>query len=126
MSLSHEHVGCKITAKINTVTLIRAELLINLCYEIPCIYFLRKYMALQNTAIIYFWNIILKKYSNIILFLFFRFWLFRFKTHTQSLSTHHGGFWETETSTIGFNFKVSSVGFELNLLSTDFSWLFRN
>ena len=36
MSLSHEHVGSKIPAKINTFTLTRAELLIHLCYEIPC------------------------------------------------------------------------------------------
>ena len=37
MSLSHEHVGSKIPAKINTYKLTRAELLIHLCYEIPCI-----------------------------------------------------------------------------------------
>ena len=37
MSLSHEHVGSKIPAKINTFMLTRAELLIHLCYEIPCI-----------------------------------------------------------------------------------------
>ena len=36
MSLSHEHVGSKIPAKINTFMLTRAELLIHLCYEIPC------------------------------------------------------------------------------------------
>ena len=36
MSLSHEHVGSKIPAKINTFMLTRAELLIYLCYEIPC------------------------------------------------------------------------------------------
>ena len=38
MSLSHEHVGSKIPAKINTFMLTRAELLIHLCYEIPCTY----------------------------------------------------------------------------------------
>ena len=32
MALSHEHLGSKILAKILT----RAELLFNLCYEIPC------------------------------------------------------------------------------------------
>ena len=37
MSLSHEHVGSKIPAKINTSMLNRAELLITLCYETPCI-----------------------------------------------------------------------------------------
>jgi hypothetical protein len=37
MCLSHEHVGYKIPAKINTYMLTRAELLIHLCYEIPCI-----------------------------------------------------------------------------------------
>ena len=36
MSLSHEHVGSKIPAKINIYMLTRAELLIHLCYEIPC------------------------------------------------------------------------------------------
>ena len=36
MSLSHGHVGSKIPAKINTYILIGAELLIHLCYEIPC------------------------------------------------------------------------------------------
>ena len=37
MSLSHEHVGSKIPAKINTYMLTRAELLIHLCYEIHCV-----------------------------------------------------------------------------------------
>ena len=36
MSLSHEHVGSKIPAKINTFMVTRAELLIHLCHEIPC------------------------------------------------------------------------------------------
>ena len=36
MPLSHEHVGFKIVAKIKIYILIRAELLLNLCYEIPC------------------------------------------------------------------------------------------
>ena len=34
--LKYEHVGSKKTAKINTYMLTRAELLITLCYEIPC------------------------------------------------------------------------------------------
>ena len=38
MSLSHESVGSKIPAKINTFMLTWAELLIHLCYEIPCIW----------------------------------------------------------------------------------------
>ena len=37
MPLSHEHVGSKIVAKIKIYILARAELLFNLCYEIPCI-----------------------------------------------------------------------------------------
>ena len=37
MPLSHEHVGSKIVAKIKINILTRAELLLNLCYEIPCI-----------------------------------------------------------------------------------------
>ena len=37
MSLSHEHIGPKISAKIKIYILIRAELLFPLCYEIPCI-----------------------------------------------------------------------------------------
>ena len=36
MPLSQEHVGSKIVAKIKIYTLTRAELLLNLCYEIPC------------------------------------------------------------------------------------------
>ena len=36
MGLSHEHVGPKILAKIKIYILTRAELLISLCYEIPC------------------------------------------------------------------------------------------
>jgi hypothetical protein len=38
MALSHEGVGSKIPAKINTYMLNRAELLITLCYETPCTY----------------------------------------------------------------------------------------
>ena len=36
MPLSHEHVESKIVAKIKNYILARAELLLNLCYEIPC------------------------------------------------------------------------------------------
>ena len=36
MGLTNEHVGSKIVAKIKIYILTRAELLINLCYEIPC------------------------------------------------------------------------------------------
>ena len=36
MGLSHEHVGSKIPAKIQLYILTRAELLITLCYDIPC------------------------------------------------------------------------------------------
>ena len=36
MALSHEHIGYKKLANINTNMLTRAELLITLCYEIPC------------------------------------------------------------------------------------------
>ena len=36
MPLSHEHVGSKIPAKIQIYILSRAEILITLCYEIPC------------------------------------------------------------------------------------------
>ena len=36
MPLSHEHVESKILAKIKIYILTRAELLFNLCYEIPC------------------------------------------------------------------------------------------
>ena len=39
MSLSHEHVRPKILGKIKTYVLTRAELLFNLCYEIPCRWF---------------------------------------------------------------------------------------
>ena len=36
MGLTNEHVGSKKPAKINAYILSRAELLITLCYEIPC------------------------------------------------------------------------------------------
>ena len=36
MPLTYEHVGSKKPAKINAFMLTRAELLITLCYEIPC------------------------------------------------------------------------------------------
>ena len=36
MDLTNEHVGPKILAKIKIYVLNRAELLITLCYEIPC------------------------------------------------------------------------------------------
>ena len=36
MPFSHEHIGSKIPAKIQIYILTRAELLITLCYEIPC------------------------------------------------------------------------------------------
>ena len=36
MGLSHEHVGPKILAKIEIHILTRAELILPLCYEIPC------------------------------------------------------------------------------------------
>ena len=36
MGLTNEHVGPKILAKIKIYVLARAELLITLCYEIPC------------------------------------------------------------------------------------------
>ena len=39
MTLSHEHVGSKIVAKIKISILTRAELLFTLCYEIPCTFY---------------------------------------------------------------------------------------
>ena len=36
MPLTHKHVGSKIVAKFKIYILTRAELLLNLCYEIPC------------------------------------------------------------------------------------------
>ena len=49
MPLSHEHVGSKIPAKIYTYMLTRAELLFNLCYEIPCIYLPRIFLQISIT-----------------------------------------------------------------------------
>ena len=37
MGLTNEHVGPRILAKIKIYVLTRAELLVTLCYEIPCI-----------------------------------------------------------------------------------------
>ncbi len=45
MGLSHEPVGPKILAKIKIYILTRAELLITLCYEIPC----NTYMDAKST-----------------------------------------------------------------------------
>ena len=42
MPLSDKHVGPKIFAKIKIYNLTRAELLFNLCYEIPCTLFYLK------------------------------------------------------------------------------------
>ena len=39
MGLTNEHLGPRILAKIKIYVLTRAELLITLCYEIPCIRF---------------------------------------------------------------------------------------
>ena len=36
MGLTNEHVGLKILAKVKTYVLTRAELLFQVCYEIPC------------------------------------------------------------------------------------------
>ena len=38
MSLSHEHIQPKTSAKIEIYTLSRAELLCSICYKIPCTY----------------------------------------------------------------------------------------
>ena len=51
MSLSHEHVGYKLPAKIQIYILTRAELLITLCYEIPCrLYFCSEEYKLMITT----------------------------------------------------------------------------
>ena len=47
MPLSHEQVGSKIAAKIQIYMLTRAELLITLCYEIPCINELFHFLSSQ-------------------------------------------------------------------------------
>ena len=53
MGLTNEHVGPKILAKIKIYILTREELLINLCYEIPCIIktklFLKR-VTLENSS----------------------------------------------------------------------------
>ena len=59
MSLSHEHVGSKIPAKINILMLTRAELLIHLCYEIPCSLFL-SCVAYKTERVVYACNYNLK------------------------------------------------------------------
>ena len=43
MGLTNEHVGPKILAKIKIYVLTRAELLFNLCYEIPCTFSMALY-----------------------------------------------------------------------------------
>ena len=55
MALSHKHVGSKILPKIKLYIHTRAELLINLCYEIPCtIHIWRLYQSInQNLSSIF-------------------------------------------------------------------------
>ena len=48
MPQTYEHVRSEIPAKINTYVLTRAELLITLCYEIPCM--IDHTAILQNVA----------------------------------------------------------------------------
>ena len=52
MPLAYEHVGSKKPAKINTYMHTRAELLITLCYEIPCSL---KVLLLLNIRSIFYW-----------------------------------------------------------------------
>ena len=51
MSLSQEHVEFKISAKIKTYILTRAELLFSLCYEIPCTTYLISVLLNQDCYI---------------------------------------------------------------------------
>ena len=53
MCLSHEHVGSKLPAKINTYMLTRAELHIHLCYEIPCMYFDAAVIFVANVSLLF-------------------------------------------------------------------------
>ena len=50
MPLSHEHVGSKIVAKIKIYISTRAELLFNLCYEIPCKVKFKKRIVFHGVA----------------------------------------------------------------------------
>ena len=81
MLLSHEHVGSKIPAKIQIYILTRAELLITLCYEIPCTseifgefkVSLSLYQAMSSTYIFYYTKVIK---SQLFFFSFKRMYLF--------------------------------------------------
>ena len=48
MPLSHEHIGSKILTRIKIYILTRAELLFNLCYEIPCSFQSSAHLMHQN------------------------------------------------------------------------------
>ena len=73
MGLTNEHVGPKTLAKIKIYVLTRTELLITLCYEIPCIFvaFLQIWTLQKNEVIvksravdqstIQFWNFLVIK-----------------------------------------------------------------
>ena len=55
MGLTNEHVGPKILAKIKIYVLTRAELLFQVCYEIPCrrintFYYIKKIPAFLGTS----------------------------------------------------------------------------
>ena len=56
MALSHKDVGPKILAKIKIYILTRAELIFNLCYEIPCRYQFLKNLC-QFLLILDLWGI---------------------------------------------------------------------
>jgi hypothetical protein len=53
MGLTTEHVGPKILAKTKIYALTRAELLFNLCYEIPCIINVKESSATRGCTELY-------------------------------------------------------------------------
>ena len=79
MPLSHEKVGFKIAAKIQIYIPTRAELLITLCYEIPC--------RCQKISFKYY---LLYKIQLNCWYVLVKIWQFK-PSRLESLKTHHCG-----------------------------------
>ena len=69
MSLTNEHVGPKILAKIKIYVLTRAKLLFHFCYEIPCSTSHKSYILQKNFVSIIQLHLSLLNLVKIILYL---------------------------------------------------------
>ena len=106
MSLSHEHVGLKISAKIKIYPLTRAELLFPLCYEIPCI--------LQ-------WKKSLERFGQwLCFFLIFVNWIFNFRNWTIKSNLKRSQ--STNLQTTYNNWCIQGASVKMRILLTSRLW----